>query len=399
MNATITTTKFDYDAYDIIEDDKRRLEDSASHIYQLGRKSTEQAFQLGEHLEHASELLPEGSFGKWVGKRCGMTERHARNFRAIHRVLAPYRPRLVDLGVNSTVLVRLTAATGDQIEAAIDLCRENGSIKVKDVQAILAMETDDKPTPTIDPADVGGVDGLKALIVAKVREGLRLFLMHVAEIQAKITAALSGKRVVKSKLADEVVVVTRLAKAELKSLALFVQPRGFDPSVVWDTTFANGSHWARVFSVLQDLGGIDSWPEATKVRSWLEVDVLPALDWATAKTKMPVWLDSAAITPSDVSGVTVVPEDGKIATQVPESKRRQTELALNSAFNSGHRAVARSPAVADVKTKAWPSLVSAHADDDETLGAFFSKEDLGSDIETRDFPQLTASDILPAHSL
>ena len=392
---TASLSSFDYAAHEIGSDTKERLEASASHIHSLGRKSTEQAFELGKHFADASDILPEKTFGKWAGTCCGMTERHARNFRAVHRSLAPYRSTLVELGVNSTVLFRLTAETEDQIQAAIDLCKEAGSIKVKDVQAIMAIGTDNKSASPVEPADVGGVDGLKAMIVAKVREGIRLFLMHIAEIETKITAALSGKRVVKSTLAAEIVLVARLAKAELKSLALFVQPGGFDPSVVWDTTFPKESCWAQVWDILHTMAGIDSWPEASHLRSWLEVKVLPALEWATSKTKSPAWPDPAAVTETRDSDVTAASEVGKTATKSIQSvKRAQTEQAVNEAFGFGSRAGGRKAAVAKVKVEAAPPLAPADAhDDDKTLG-FFGDHGVETYIETRDFPQLSAEDFI-----
>jgi hypothetical protein len=289
MNAISKTAAFDYDAYNIVEESRKQLESSALFIQQIGRKSTEQAFELGKQLAIASDLLPEGFFGKWAGKRCGMTERHARNFRAIHRSLASHRETLVELAVNSTVLFRLTTANEHQIQAALDLCKEKGAIKVKDVQAILAGDVEAKPPTTVVLADVGGIDGLKAIIADKAMVGLRLFLRHLEFIQIRIAAALSGKRVVKSKLADEIEAVARIAKAELVSLALLVTSHSDTSSYTWNKPFPTGSRWKTVFDLLHKLGGRDSWPEIANMSGWLRSEVLPALEWATAKTKNPEW--------------------------------------------------------------------------------------------------------------
>lgn len=289
MTTAITAADYDYAADEINEEVKAQLEAAASSIHQLGRKSTEQAFELGRHLSDAADLLPEGAFGKWVAKRCGMTDRHARNFRAIHRSLSRYRQTLVQHAVNSTVLFKLASATDEQIEAAIDLCKETGSIKVKDVQAILAEATAGENAPAIDPYDVGGIEGLRALIADKVATGLKSFVGHLETLQSRIGAACTGRKVAKAKLADEIEALARITKAELKSLAYFVKPNPTTPGNICDVPFPIDSRWASVFAILDKLGAHAAWPESGKIGSWLRDEVLPALAWALSKTRNPEW--------------------------------------------------------------------------------------------------------------
>ena len=94
----------------------QQLEASASHILDLGRRTTEQTFELGDHLASAASLLPEGAFDKWVKRRCGLAARSARNYAAVFRNLTPFRDELVDVSAGSTVLFHLATATPEQVK-------------------------------------------------------------------------------------------------------------------------------------------------------------------------------------------------------------------------------------------------------------------------------------------
>ncbi|ULJ77350.1 hypothetical protein MF410_14975 [Rhizobium sp. C104] len=54
--------RFDYDALDIGVQSKKALEAAAAGIQALGRRSTDQAFELGVLLEQASEHVEPGTF-------------------------------------------------------------------------------------------------------------------------------------------------------------------------------------------------------------------------------------------------------------------------------------------------------------------------------------------------
>ncbi len=102
------------------------------------RRSTEETFKLGEHLERAACLLPEGTLEQWAVERCGYTARHVRTQRAVFRNLARYQDILVELAVGPTVLGKLSAAEPEQIEQAIGFATQNGKLRVQDVTAIMA---------------------------------------------------------------------------------------------------------------------------------------------------------------------------------------------------------------------------------------------------------------------
>lgn len=56
--------RFNYDALNISAKKMKALEASAADIQALGRRSTQQAYDLGVQLEKASELVEPGTFEK-----------------------------------------------------------------------------------------------------------------------------------------------------------------------------------------------------------------------------------------------------------------------------------------------------------------------------------------------
>ncbi|MBO9194847.1 hypothetical protein J5277_12085 [Rhizobium sp. 16-449-1b] len=289
-----------YDTLEIDASARARLESMASFIADLGRRSTEQTFELGDHLHSASEMLAEGAFDTWVKKRCGLNARSARNYRAVFRNLSDYRDTLVDLSIGTTVLFHLSSAKPEQIEEAIAFAQEQGRLQVADVKAILSDEADVGSRPEADPYAVGGIDGLKALIAVKGRDGVKSYTAHVDAIRQAIEASLAGKRVIKETLAREIQDLARVTLQELYSLALFVEPKiemGYNPRA---TTFAKGSYWDQVNRLLYKLGGVDYWPKSGEMRDWLANTVLPTLEWAVSKQKNPAWLVGRADTAADV---------------------------------------------------------------------------------------------------
>ncbi|CDN95794.1 hypothetical protein [Agrobacterium tumefaciens] len=266
------------------------LESSAANIFDLGRRTTEQTFELGDHLAQAADLLADGRFNKWVKMRCGLAPRSGRNYMAVFRNLGHVRDELVDLSVGATALFHLSSATTDQITAAIAFAEENGRLQVADVKAILASgeEGGDKEGKD-DQFWTGGVGGLKVLIAAKIRDGLKAFIQHVVTICQAIEAALAKSRVIKEALAKEIQDIARVARQELESLALFLEPELDWGRNTKPTKFPKKTGWAEVNDTLYTLGGVDGWPKSKDMRDWLALHVLPVLGWAVSKERKPEW--------------------------------------------------------------------------------------------------------------
>jgi len=283
---------------------REQLETSAANIFDLGRRTTEQTFELGDHLARAADLLADGRFDKWVKMRCGLSARSGRNYMAVFRNLGHVRDELVDLSVGATALFHLSSATTDQIKAAIAFAEENGRLQVADVKALLVSgeEGDDKPEKD-DAYHVGGVGGLKALIAIKSREGLKAFVTHVAAICQAIEAALAKSRVIKEALAKEIQDIARVARQELESLALFIEPELDWGRNTKPTKFPKKTGWAEVNDTLYTLGGVDSWPKSKEMRDWLALHVLPVLGWALSKERAPEWPLAAPDAPTSEPAV------------------------------------------------------------------------------------------------
>lgn len=294
-----------YEANAVAEDIKSQLEETAMFLISASRRSTEETFKLGEHLERAAGLLPEGTLEKWAVERCGYTARHVRTQRAVFRNLDAYRDILVELAVGPTVLGKLSAAEPEQIEQVIGFAAQNGKLRVQDVATIMAgAKNEAESRSQIDPYDVGGLDGLKAIIAIKVRDGIKSFVGHLEEIRAHVSEALLETRLIKKTLAAQIHLTARLARKELESLAQFVMPNPNFDYVIWETKLPANTRWNDVGNLLHKIGGTDTWPEKGELRTWLENEVLPLLEWASAKTKDPVWaLGGTASTSPNLASV------------------------------------------------------------------------------------------------
>lgn len=307
-----------YESLSIGQNVRKQLEETASYLMNVTRRTTEQTFELGEHLERAATLLPDGLLDKWVKKRCGFTPRNARLYRAVYRNLAPYKDTLVNLAVGATVLGKLSAVEPRHIEAAIDFAEENGRLKGTDLGAILkGDEAADAAEKTADPFDVGGIDGLKDLIAIKAREGLKGFLAHCEEIQVDVAMALGGKRIVKKDLGAKVVTTARLAYKELESLTRFVTAGERDPYYIQPASFPTRTRWRTVADLLSRISHVDGWPGIKELRAWLEGEVMPALIWATTKARSPEWL--------------LADPKAKVAPRPPVAKIEETPILVPAA--------------------------------------------------------------------
>ncbi|MGR9343488.1 hypothetical protein ACU8NW_02540 [Rhizobium leguminosarum] len=320
-----------YEAHPVAEDIKSQLEETAMFLINVSRRSTEAAFQLGEHLERAAELLPEGTLEKWAVERCGYTARHVRTQRAVFRNLARYKDILVELAVGPTVLGKLSAAEPEQIEQAIGFAAQNGKLRVQDVGAIMAgSKNEAEARPQIDPHDVGGVDGLKAIIAIKVRDGIKSFVGHLEEIRTHVSEALPKKNIVKKTLAEKTHLTARLAHKELESLAQFVRPYPTAAYVISNSALPGKTGWAAVSALLYKMGSETTWPDKGELRTWLETEVVPILEWATSKSSAPAW--PRANVPVEVSTDGPVPanDDGSpdpVAMSFPSMEERMESIA------------------------------------------------------------------------
>ncbi|MBD8664110.1 hypothetical protein IFT59_12710 [Rhizobium sp. CFBP 8752] len=373
-----------YEANSIPEEAQTQLEDTAVFLVSVTRRSTAEAFELGEHLEKAAALLPEGTLEKWAVERCGYTSRHIRTARAVSRNLEAYKAMLVELAVGPTVLGKLSSATPEQIEQAIGFAGLNGRLRVQDVAAIMAGSKQGvEPKPEVDPYDAGGLDGLKAIIAIKVREGMKSFAGHIEEIRAHVVEALPKNNIVKKDLAEKTHLTARLAHRELESLVQFVQPHPNSKHTMSSTALPTKSGWEKLSRLLYKMGSETYWPDKTELRIWLETEVVPLLDWATSKKAGPIWPDAKAAalavpvaetvvveapkgSKSEVASVPSVEESltsmaaafGMVATvdlSLPEKKGQESIPTLTEALAKTEKRVQRPAFLAKAKPTSPPS--------------------------------------------
>ncbi|TBD34861.1 hypothetical protein [Rhizobium ruizarguesonis] len=299
--------RFDYDVLDIGVQSKKALEAAAAGIQALGRRSTDQAFELGVLLEQASEHVEPGTFEKWVSQRCDISSKTARNYRAVARNLEAYRGRAVELAISPTVLFHLASAPEEKVEAALAFAEEHAGIRVSEVKTLLAdgSETASDDEAGVELADVGGLSGLRALIDLKTKSGVAAFVESAAALAAAVVSALEskGKRLQKTTLVPVLEPLARVAKRRLGNVLLLDAPGDVDVRKLSESELSAASHWYKVFQTLDHLGNRESWPEAKGLETWLRQDVLLLLDWATSRMKKPEWPLEAPVAPQSADAV------------------------------------------------------------------------------------------------
>lgn len=339
-----------YEEHSIGDDLKILLEDEAKLLIGARRRSTEEAFEFGERLEKIALLLPEGTLEKWAVQCCGYTARHTRAMRAVFRNLKAYKPILVALAVGPTVLGKMSAATPEQVEQIIEFASTRDRLRVQDVTAMLAgSKSDVDENPEVDPYDAGGIEGLKAIIAIKVRDGMKSFVGHLEEIRKHVKDALPKNNIVKKRLVEKTALTARLAHRELESLAEFVTPNPRAAYVIDSTRLPAGSHWAAVSALLYKMGSDTTWPDKAELRIWLEAEVVPTLDWATSKKPLPTFpnANAAALAVPVEETVMVEAAEGlkPEAASVPSIEETLTSIA--EAFGATATIDLPQPAVED----------------------------------------------------
>ncbi|MGO7371752.1 hypothetical protein AB9E19_13325 [Rhizobium leguminosarum] len=301
--------RFDYAALDIGTQKMKALEEAAVGIQAVGRRSTDQAFELGVLLEQASELVEPGTFERWVSQRCDISSKTARNYRAVARNLSSYRQRAVELAISPTVLFHLASAPEEKVAAALAYAEEHVGIRVSEVKALLTdgSEAASEEVTSAELADIGGLSGLRALIDIKTKSGIAAFVESAAALAKAVEDILEskpkGKRLQKTSLIPVFEPLARTAKRSLGNVLLLDSPGDVDVRKLSESELPARSRWYKVFATLDHLGKREAWPEAKELEMWLSQTVLPLLDWATSRTKQPEWPLVAPVGPNAVDAV------------------------------------------------------------------------------------------------
>lgn len=325
-----------YVKMDLAKPTQLQLEKIAGELQAVDQLTTKTVFQRGELFEKVAEILPEKEMGVWTKVRCDIEARHARNYRAVARNLSSYKDQAIELGLNATVLFKLAPAEPEQIERAMELAREQGYLKVRDVVAILD-EGKDAAVEKSDPHSQGGLAGLKMAIAYKLSCTTGPFIEHCRELAEELRAALEGGRIKKKDLIRSIYKKARLAGKELESLAWSVEPNPTSPEAIWNKDLTGASKWGQVHKLLKLLGGLEGWPDPAVLPEWLTRYAIPVLDWASSTAKNPEWTAAAVswdlqlVAPEDKGTRTIIPfptSSGRSVPTEPETAASESEEAI-----------------------------------------------------------------------
>jgi hypothetical protein len=261
----------------------KTLENCATAIATIGRRTTEQTFAVGEQLHIAAGLIEDRTFGKWVSSACEITRQHASTLINIATRLGSHKGRFVEARVAPTTMGVL-AANLDCVEKVLGEFEAGRRLTVKQVKAIAGVGSTDPKTAS-DLANMGGIAGLRNLARAKANIGIGQFADRLTgmihDIEEALKPADEGKRVLKGALAKKIEAHARFARTELENIALFIEPNLLNSTAPHVMKFPEGSKWRQLADLLWDLGGQTQWnPDLVP---WLSGHVVPLLQWAIHK--------------------------------------------------------------------------------------------------------------------
>ncbi|MER8910957.1 hypothetical protein NKH99_25400 [Mesorhizobium sp. M0854] len=267
---------FDHSELGLGSAELKAIKKCEAEIMLLGRRTTEETFDLGDQLNIAAALIPDRMFGKWAVSVSRYSRQHLFSLMKIATVLKDHKTRLVEARMSATAMGHL-ASSPEHVAEVLAEFEAGRSLTAKQIQAIVGS---DNEKHDIDLPNLGGVAGLKANAQAKLKFGISEFTRNISSIIADVDAALvpswNGKRVLKGELADKIERRARLARFQLENIALFVELNPNNSAASQVIGFPEGGKWLEVTELLWVLGGRDSWPREY-LATWLNTGVLPLL--------------------------------------------------------------------------------------------------------------------------
>ncbi|WP_269933505.1 hypothetical protein [Aminobacter sp. HY435] len=274
----------DYVALGIPVEAVPALEAARVRLVALGRLETSHVYEYGAVIHDVREAAPDqATFAKWAKKILNLSRRGAENYVAVHRVMGPYRSRVESLRIKSSTLYLMASARPERVEDLLAQQEAGRKLSVKEVRAIL--REGNEPETEKRSAARGGVAGLKAQIAEKTTCGVAAMMDTAVDVLKAIHIALEphrqGKRVPKDATMRPLIHPARLLREQLESLIWLAQPagKGFQDGVVHVMPLSRDDDWYKLWRMLQDLGGYESWPQAADIGSWLTDTVVPQLEW------------------------------------------------------------------------------------------------------------------------
>lgn len=260
------------------EDELTQLRDA---FRSLGRRTTAQAFEVGDYLVRAKSILPEKALGAWIKAVCKFTPKTGRNYIAVHTNLMDYKERLEAAAVAPTVLFVLAYAEQSDVERVISAIETGEQLTVAQVKAMVGVEAKRRVATTDEALNVGGIAGLRKAAELKTAQDMTRFHGLMTGVLKRVEVAMQplakGRAVKKGMLQDAIVHDCRHAHDLLNSIAAPMKAEMI-ASMNWRPAhLPEGSAWRKVQALLYRMGGVEKWPERTEFVGWLRDEVIPAL--------------------------------------------------------------------------------------------------------------------------
>lgn len=271
----------DYAALGVEEDEVEKYEELRLRFNELGRLDTAQVFARGEVVAELHKLAPDQKdFAKRAKAVLKLSRRGAENYSAVYRNLAPYRERLVKVGMIASGLYDLATATPEQVEEVVAAREADQELSGKQIKQMLGKAD----APSVSPDD-GGSAGLKARIAEKTVVGVAALMDNAAALlEALLVAAephRQGKRIVVKDTQRPFIYPARMVRAQLEWLTWIAvpAPEGYREDAIHHTPLTREDRWHELHTTLDRLGSFEFWPAAKDVGAWLNDTVVPQLAW------------------------------------------------------------------------------------------------------------------------
>jgi hypothetical protein len=324
-------------------------------IRSLGRRSSQEAMELGGYLSRAKSILPERQLGAWVKAICNFTPKTARNYIAVYEHLSAYEDRIVEAAIAPTTLFVLAYADQQDVEHVLSAFEAGEQLTVAQVKSMVGVATAKKAAPTDDALNAAGHAGLRRVAQLKIEQDAGRLIGLTTAILARVEKALKPlaekKAVVKKTLQESVMLDCRHAHDLLNSVGAPLQP-DVTAYMNWRAAkLPEGTVWRKVQDLLRRMGGAD-WPERAEFVPWLQDEVVPLLrfvvhDQAVAGEEVADEPDIDEADASDTEGPIPFDQmpapvklivDGALETASPENREDISSLVYFDPTPSKRRA-------------------------------------------------------------
>jgi hypothetical protein len=281
---TTENQSFEIDALD--SDTRARIEAIGKDVLRLGKKDTETTFKLGALLEEASGLIGDDKASNdWLVSELGITPRHGRNLRAVHRNLAPYKSKCLQFGVAPTNLYKLAYADAESVETVLRLYEDGKKPLCQDVDAIVKRKSEED-APELPIEDQPGLNGLAKygaqelrLRIARLKELLLFIIVHLIEAYEP---KLRGRAVIKSHLRENIRLNSEEAYELLKILIGLLRRHQHAQGAIGQLALQkpdNDGGWTKLLELLRTLQYVEDVPSKT-LPDYLIDTAIPQMKWA-----------------------------------------------------------------------------------------------------------------------